>query len=89
MLFKQDRGMIFVLMICTCYVDQYDHVVLCIKCVGKTGKNHFSEVFEDKLQFLWKSHSSICPKYSRAPSSNFRITLLAHLYEGGGGGFIP
>ena len=37
--------------------DHVDH--LCIKCVGNTGKNHCSEVFEDKLQFLWKSHSSV------------------------------
>ena len=27
-----------------------------------TGKNHCSEVFEDKLQFLCKSHSSVGSK---------------------------
>ena len=40
---------------------------LCKKCVGNTDKNHNSEVFEDKLQFLWKKNSSLGRKYSRAP----------------------
>ena len=47
-------------------VDHADH--LCIKCVGNTSKNHCSEVFEDKLQFLWKSHSSVGRKYLWAPT---------------------
>ena len=46
-------------------VDHVDH--LCIKCIGNTGKNHCSEVFEDNPQFLWKSRSSIGRKYSWAP----------------------
>ena len=28
-------------------------------CVDNTGKNQCSEVFEDKLQFLWKSHWAV------------------------------
>ena len=46
-------------------VEHVNH--LCIKCVGNTGKRHSSEVFEDKLQFLWNNHSSVGRKYSLAP----------------------
>ena len=46
---------------------------MCIKCVGNTGKNHCSEVFEDKLQFLWKRHSSVGRKYSWAPPKAIKL----------------
>ena len=60
---------------------------MCLKCIAnKCGKKHCSEVFEDKLQFLWKSHLCIGKKYSQAPpktitSQNQRLNTVIQQFS--------
>ena len=44
---------------CGRHLDDFSRDIVC-----NTDKNHYSEVSEDKLKFLCKSHSSVGRKYS-------------------------